>query len=121
MVLDVACRDSQLTVAGRKWVEEFSLRLERYFPDILTVHWDLTMEGNHHVATCRLHSRQGFYRASARDMDARLAMHTALDKLTRQRHREKRALGQRRREESTHETPELFMPPPATRAVHRGR
>jgi len=119
MVLDVACRDSELTVAGRKWVEEFSLRLERYFPDILTVHWDLTMEGNHHVATCRLHSRQGFYRASARDMDARLAMHTALDKLTRQRHREKRALGQRRREESTHETPELFMAPPSG-AANRG-
>ena len=114
MVLDVACRDSQLTVAGRKWVEEFSLRLERYFPDILTVHWDLTMEGNHHVATCRLHSRQGFYRASARDMDARLAMHTALDKLTRQRHREKA----RARRGPTHDLPELFMPLPPGHLTH---
>ena len=121
MVLDVACRDSQLTVAGRKWVEEFSLRLERYFTDILTVHWDLTMEGNQHVATCRVHSRQGFYRATAQDLDARLAMHTALDKLTRQRHREKRALGKRRRESSTHDLPQLFVPAATTRPVHHRR
>jgi ribosomal subunit interface protein len=102
-------------------VEEFSLRLERYFTDILTVHWDLTMEGNQHVATCRLHSRQGFYRATAQDMDARLAMHTALDKLTRQRHREKRALGKRRREAPARDLPPLFVTPTASRAIHHRR
>jgi ribosomal subunit interface protein len=98
MVLDVACRDAGLVVVGRRWVEEFSERLERYFTDILTVHWDLTEEGSEHVATCRVHTRGGFYRATARDMNARLAMHAALDKLTRQRRKEKKVLGTRRRE-----------------------
>jgi ribosomal subunit interface protein len=99
MVLDVACRDAGLMVVGRRWVEEFSERLERYFTDILTVHWDLTQEGSEHVATCRVHTRGGFYRATARDIHARLAMHAALDKLTRQRRKEKKVLlGTRRRE-----------------------
>ena len=112
MVLNVACRDSGLTVAGKRWVEEFSGRLERYFTDILTVHWDLTTAGNEHVATCHLHTRDGFYRATARDMDARLAIHGAIDKLTKQRGREKRKLGSRRREASTHDLPELFLQGP---------
>jgi ribosomal subunit interface protein len=98
MVLNVACRDSGLSIAGRKWVEEFSLRMERYFTDILTVSWDLTMEGNEHVAVCRLHCRQGYYRASSRALDPRQAMHAALDKLAKQRSRVKRQLGSKRRE-----------------------
>ena len=61
MVLNVACRDSELSAYDREWVDEFSLRLERYFTDILTVEWDLTQEGNVHAAVCRVHSRQGFY------------------------------------------------------------
>ena len=121
MVLDVACRDSQLTVAGRRWVEEFSMRLERYFTEILTVHWDLTMAGHEHVASCRVHTREGFYRASAQDQDPRLARHTALDTLTRQRGREKRVRGSRRREVSTHGLPELFAPPPSASALHARR
>jgi ribosomal subunit interface protein len=111
MVLDVACRDSGLAVVGRRWVEEFSERLERYFTDILTVHWDLTEEGNQHVATCRVHTRRGFYRATARDMNARLAMHAALDKLARQRREQKRVQGSKRREASTHDLPEITPPP----------
>ena len=110
MVLNVACRDSGLTDAGKRWVEEFSARLERYFTDILTVHWDLTTAGNEHVATCHLHTRQGFYRATATEMDARLAIHSTIDKLTKQRGREKRKLGSRRREASTHDLPEMIVP-----------
>jgi ribosome-associated translation inhibitor RaiA len=79
-------------------VEEFSTRLERYFTDILTIDWDLTMEGSAHVAICRLHTRAGFYRATARAMDPRLAMHEAIDKLALQRRREKRMRSSRRRE-----------------------
>lgn len=120
MVLNVACRDSGLTVAGKRWVEEFSARLERYFTDILTVHWDLTTAGNEHVATCHLHTRQGFYRATATDMDARLAIHAAVDKLTKQRGREKRKLGSRRREASTHDLPEVFLQGPQA-TMHASR
>ena len=121
MVLNVACRDSGLTAAGKRWVEEFSARLERYFTDILTVHWDLTTAGNEHVATCHLHTRQGFYRATATEMDARLAIHGAVDKLTKQRGREKRKLGSRRREASMHDLPEVFVqgPQPAMHASRR--
>jgi ribosomal subunit interface protein len=98
MVLNVACRDSELSVYDRHWVEEFSSRLERYFTDILTVAWDLTQEGNEHVAVCRVHDHRRFYRASARARDARQAMHTAVDKLTQQWRREKKILGTARRE-----------------------
>src|SRR5688572_6878117 len=96
MVLNVACRDSDLSVYDRQWVGEFSLRLERYFTDILTVQWDLTQEGNVHVAVCRVHTDQGFYRATASAKGARQAMHTAIDKLTQQRHREKKMAGSAR-------------------------
>lgn len=96
-MVHVACRDTDLSMVGRRWVEEFSNRLERYFTDILTVDWDLTMDGNEHVATCRLHTRAGFYRATARAMDARLALHEAIDKLSLQRRREKRVRGTSRR------------------------
>jgi ribosomal subunit interface protein len=98
MVLNVACRDSDLSVYDRHWVEEFSSRLERFFTDILTVDWDLTLEGNEHVAVCRVHDHRGFFRATARARDARQAMHTALDKLTRQRRREKEIDAGARRE-----------------------
>jgi ribosome-associated translation inhibitor RaiA len=98
MVLNVACRDSELSVYDRRWVGEFSLRLERYFTDILTVEWDLTQEGNGHVAVCRVHTRQGFYRANASAKSARQAMHTAIDKLIQQRHRDKKMAGSARRE-----------------------
>jgi ribosomal subunit interface protein len=89
-MVHVAYRDTGLTMSGRQAVEEFSTRLERYFTDILTIDWDLTVDGNAHVATCRLHTRAGFYRATARAMDARLAMHEAIDKLALQRRREKK-------------------------------
>src|SRR5688572_6508372 len=98
MVLNVACRDSDLSVYDRHWVDEFSSRLERFFTDILTVDWDLTLEGDVHVAVCRVHDHRRFYRATARARDARQAMHTALDKLTKQRRREKKILGSARRE-----------------------
>ncbi len=98
-MVHVACRDMGLSPAGKRWVEEFSVRLERYFTDILTIDWDLTTAGNAHVATCRLHTRAGFYRATADAMDARHAMHEAIDKLAMQRRREKRMRGSRRRVE----------------------
>ena len=97
-MVHVACRDTGLRMAGRQWVEEFSARLERFFTDILTLDWDLTMEGNEHVAICRLHTRRGFYRATARAIDPRHAMHEAIDKLALQRRRQKRVLGKKRRE-----------------------
>jgi ribosomal subunit interface protein len=97
-MVHVACRDTGLSRAGKQWVEEFSIRLERYFTDILTIDWDLTLEGNAHVAICRLHTGAGFYRATARAMDPRQAMHEAIDKLAMQRRREKRVRGSRRRE-----------------------
>jgi ribosomal subunit interface protein len=97
-MVHVACRDTGLSRAGKQWVEEFSTRLERYFTDILTIDWDLTLEGNVHVAICRLHTGAGFYRATARAMDPRQAMHEAIDKLALQRRRDKRVRGSRRRE-----------------------
>ena len=97
-MVHVACRDTDLRVAGKQWVHEFSTRLERFFTDILTIDWDLTMEGSSHVAICRLHTRRGFYRATARAMDARQAMHEAIDKLALQRRKEKRMKSSRRRE-----------------------
>jgi ribosomal subunit interface protein len=103
MVLNVACRDSALMFGGRRTVEELSSRLERYFTDILTVDWDLTMEGSEHVAGCRLHCRGGFYRASAHAMDGRQAMHSAFDKLVKQRRRDKKKLGSARRDTPAHE------------------
>lgn len=98
-MVHVACRDTDLkTMVGRQLVQEFSTRLERFFTDILTIDWDLTMDGSAHVAICRLHTRGGFYRATARAMDARQAMHEAIDKLALQRRREKRVRSSRRRE-----------------------
>jgi ribosome-associated translation inhibitor RaiA len=118
MVLNVACRDSELSVYDRRWVGELSLRLERYFTDILTMEWDLTQEGNVHVAVCRVHTRQGFYRASARAKGARQAMHTAIDKLTQQRRRDKKIAGSARREPRENLMPLAPRPAPAP-GLHR--
>jgi ribosomal subunit interface protein len=96
MVLNVACRDSELRLDDRRWVGELSVRLERYFNEILTVEWDLTHEGNQHTAVCRVHSREGFYRASAHAKGARQALHAAIDKLTHQRRRLKKMAGSAR-------------------------
>jgi ribosome-associated translation inhibitor RaiA len=87
-MVHVACRDTDLRVAGK-----------RFFTDILTIDWDLTLEGSAHVAVCRLHTRRGFYRATARAMDARQAMHEAIDKLALQRRKEKRMKSTRRRDQ----------------------
>jgi ribosome-associated translation inhibitor RaiA len=97
MVLNVACRDSALTLGSRQAVAEVSFRLSRYFTDILTVDWDLTMAGVEHVAHCRLHCRDGFFRVTARAMEPRLAIHNAVDKLLRQRRSDKRQYGRERR------------------------
>jgi len=98
MVLNVACRDSELNVHDRRWVAELSLRLERYFNDILTMEWDLTQEGSTHTAVCRVHCPHGFYRATAHGKGARQALHAAVDKLTQQRTREKKIAGSARRD-----------------------
>jgi ribosome-associated translation inhibitor RaiA len=98
MVLNVACRDSELSLNDRRWVAELSQRLERYFTDILTVTWDLTQEGNTHTAVCRVHCPHGFYRATAHAFGARQALHAAIDKLTQQRRRDKKIAGSARRD-----------------------
>lgn len=98
MVLNVACRDSELSVYDRRGVGELSVRLERYFNEILTVHWDLTHEGNVHTAVCQLHCRDGFYRASAHARGVRQALLAAIDKLMQQRRREKKMSGSARRD-----------------------
>jgi ribosome-associated translation inhibitor RaiA len=102
MVLNVACRDSELNVYDRRWVAELSQRLERYFNDIMTVAWDLTQDGNMHTAVCRVHCPHGFYRATAHAKGPRQALHAAIDKLTQQRRREKKMAGSARRDGQTH-------------------
>jgi ribosomal subunit interface protein len=89
MVVNVACRDSALAFGARRAVADCSERLERYFNNILSVHWDLTMEGPEHVVDCRLHCGAGSYRASAHAIDFPHALHAVLDKLVRQRRRDK--------------------------------
>ena len=112
MVLNVVCRDAELDAHDLRWVEELSMRLERYLPGLMTVSWDLTHEGNGHLAVCRLHAGQSFYRASARARDARQAMHAAVDKLLHQRRRDKKIAGSARRE-----TPFLDLPHAPDRAT----
>jgi ribosomal subunit interface protein len=89
MVVNVACRDSALSLGARRAVEDYSERLERYFTNILTVHWDLTTEGSEHVAGCRIHCAGASFRAHAHAMDFHQALHEVMDKLVRQRRREK--------------------------------
>lgn len=114
-MVHVAYRDTGLTMTGRQWVEEFSVRLERFFTDILTIDWDLTLDGNDHVAICRLHTRAGFYRATARALDPRHAMHEAIDKLALQRRREKKMRTTGRRDRGA-----IAMTMPISSQAHTG-
>jgi ribosomal subunit interface protein len=116
MVVNVACRDSALASGARRAVEDYSERLERYFTNILTVHWDLTTEGIEHVACCRIHCGGADYRAHARDNDFHLALHGVLDKLVRQRRREKQKHESARRHGHTG----LFETPIRAAGLSRG-
>ena len=106
-------------MTGRQWVEEFSVRLERFFTDILTIDWDLTMDGKDHVAICRLHTRAGFYRATARALDPRHAMHEAIDKLALQRRREKKMRTTGRRDRGTSVAMNMSLETPTLAAARR--
>jgi ribosomal subunit interface protein len=98
MVVNVACRDSALAFGARRAVEDYSERLERYFTNILTVHWDLTTDGSEHVAGCRIHCAGHSFRAHAHAMDFHQCLHEVMDKLVRQRRREKAKHTSARRE-----------------------
>jgi ribosomal subunit interface protein len=116
MVVNVACRDSALSWNARQAVEDYSERLERYFSNILTVHWDLTTEGSEHLAGCRIHCAGASFRAHARANDFHLALHEVLDKLVRQRRREKQKHETARRDGR----PALFGIPGRAASLSRG-
>jgi ribosome-associated translation inhibitor RaiA len=110
MVTHVACRDAELGRRIHRTIEYVSSRFPHYFTGILSVSWDLTTDGHEHLVGCRIHSRTGDYRASARARDARQAAQQAFERLVKQRRREKR-LGRSGRRETlrpTEDRPSAF-------------
>lgn len=81
--------DQTLSWADERRLYRLSARLSRYFGEIVMIEWHLSREGRRHVAACNVHARSGYYRAQVLSERLSTAVGRALDKLVRQRRRQK--------------------------------
>jgi ribosome-associated translation inhibitor RaiA len=83
----ITVRVARLTPAEQRRLREVGERLKRYFRSAITLHWDLGVDGPSFVASCRVHSRSGYYRARATADRLGEAIDIAFERVTRQRRR----------------------------------
>lgn len=86
----------QLRAPVRRLLAATNAHLARYFSSLIGVEWDFSSEGADREVRCRVHSRSGYYRASARHRSAGAAVREIADTLVRQRRRKRRLLKTRR-------------------------
>lgn len=97
MTITLLIRGASVSAAMRERAEQQSRGFSRYFNGLQTVEWSFTGEAGDVVVSCRLHSRTGFYRASARAATVRAGLDGVVEKLLKQRRRKKAALDRKRR------------------------
>jgi ribosome-associated translation inhibitor RaiA len=101
MVIHVVYRGFSPTVAVKRKLDEARAEFEKLFKGLVSVEWALESEGSQVVASCRVHSRTRYYRASAQSHDPMHAVHEVTDRLVTQRRRAQAAVKGRRRKAAT--------------------
>lgn len=89
MVESVTYRDLKPTPAIKRELLNARLEIEERFPALVSLEWTLESVAGEAVARCRIHSRSGFYRATARTRSLPQSISAALEKLLTQRGRSK--------------------------------
>jgi ribosome-associated translation inhibitor RaiA len=97
MIVSVVYRDVSPSPAVKRLVEAAGASLVPFFRRVVSLDWTLGGEATVAVATCRVHSASGYYRAQARARTLVEAVDEAVDRLTTQRRRRKAALVRNRR------------------------
>jgi ribosomal subunit interface protein len=97
MIATIDCRNSNATWQQKQSIQVLSERSARYFKRIESVAWELEKQGREYVASCCIHSRTGYYRATARSKDFRSCIDLAMDKIAKQRRRSKSIYVRKRR------------------------
>jgi ribosome-associated translation inhibitor RaiA len=98
MATRIVTRHEHLTEDERVRLRELSGRISRYFRDVVSLEWTLTNEGPDRIASCRVHSRSGYYGARASSDAMGKSIDQALDRVIRQRRRRKVVAKRSRRE-----------------------
>jgi len=97
MVATIDCRSSNATWLQKQSIQVLSRRFARYFKRIESVAWELEKQGHEYVASCCIHSRTGYYRATAQSKDFRSCIDLVMDKIVKQRRRRKSIYVRKRR------------------------
>lgn len=97
MTITLATRDLSLSPAMRERAESLAQRFSHYFTSVQRVEWGFSRDADDVVVSCRIHSRSGYYRASARASSVRTGLDLAVEKVLKQRRRKKVVLQRRRR------------------------
>lgn len=97
MVVTIVSRCEMARRGHRLLAEELSERLPRYFRDIVQVDWSLDEDGVERIVHCNLHGPTGHYHVTAHAETFSHAMHLAMEKLLKQRGRQKETEVRRRR------------------------
>jgi ribosome-associated translation inhibitor RaiA len=89
MPITIAAEKGALTQAEQQRLEQVSARLPRYFNNIVSIEWCLSIDGGDRVAACNVHSKSGFNRVQVGSDAFGESIDQALDKIVRQRRRRK--------------------------------
>jgi ribosome-associated translation inhibitor RaiA len=74
----------------KRRIEAENDHLARLFRRIVSIEWDVKRAGAGYVASCRVHSRSGYYRARSDAGDVAACVDAILERLMSQRRRRKR-------------------------------
>lgn len=89
MLITISFHDAEGTPGLRRYAQALSQELAKVFKQVLSVEWHLSSERHLCLVRLQVHSRNGFYRASADDRTFRAALGQAAEKLMDQRRRRK--------------------------------
>lgn len=92
MVSQVAIKMTGFELDQAEAVRDLSTRLARYFLCPQNITWSCRRLPGRYSASCSLHARSGFYRATGVAKEPCVAVRGALEKVIRQRRRRKAAL-----------------------------
>jgi ribosome-associated translation inhibitor RaiA len=86
----VSFRDIEPTRKVKAQLQAVSEHLEMYFVSVVSVEWVIRAQREQRIAQCKLHSKSGYYRATASSDDIGQVINMVVEKLTKQRRRKKK-------------------------------
>ena len=84
MQITITARHFELTKAIRDHVEKASLKLKKYFDQIITVHITLAWENNRNICEMSLHASKFGLQSQSEEVDMYLAIDNTIDKMESQ-------------------------------------